>query len=266
DLRVISRTSAMHYKSTDEPTPKIAAELHVDAIIEGSVLRSGDRVRITAQLIEAATDRHLWAESYERDMHDVLALQGEVAGAIADEVRMKVSPGERERLAGRQPVDPVAYDAYLRGRHFQDWGTEEGFQKSLESFDLAIGRNPRDASSLAALANSYMALAEIESMPYGEAIGKAKPLALKALEIDDSLAAAHVALASMLGDEWDWRGAEREYRRAIDLDPNNAQARGWYGLLLATVGQLTEAHTQIELAARLDPLSPAIVPLTGHPF
>jgi len=265
-LRVISRTSAMRYKGTNKPVPKIAAELHVDAIIEGSVLRSGDRVRITAQLVDAASDRHLWAESYERNMHDVLALQGEVAGAIADEVRMKTSPREQERLTARQPVDPVAYDAYLKGRHFQDWGTEEGFRRSLGCFELAIERNPHDALSFAALANSYMSLAEIESLPYGEAIGKAKPLALKALDLDGSLAAAHVALASMLADEWDWRGAEREYRRAIDLDPNNAQGRCWYGSLLLAMGQFAEAHTQIELAAKLDPLSPAIVSALGHPF
>jgi len=265
-LRVISRTSAMHYKGTDEPVPKIASELHVDAIIEGSILKSGDRVRITAQLIEAASDRHLWAESYERDLRDVLALQGEVAQAIADQVSLKVSPAERERLRSRQPVDPVAYDAYLKGRHFQDWGTEEGYEKSLECFEQAIRGNPNDALSYAALANSYMALAEIESLPYRQAIGRAKPLALKALAIDDSLVAAHVALASMLGDEWDWQGAVREFQRAIDLDPNDAQARLWYGLQLIILGQLSEAHTQIELAARLDPLSPAIVRCSGNPF
>jgi serine/threonine protein kinase/Tfp pilus assembly protein PilF len=265
-LRVISRTSAMHYKGRDEPVPKIASELHVDAIIEGSILKSGDRVRITAQLIDAASDKHLWAESYERDLRDVLAIQGEVAQAIADEVSLKISPAERRRLGSRQPVDPVAYDAYLKGRHFQDWTTEEGYKKSLEYFELAIRRSPDDALSYAALANSYMALAEIESLPYAEAIARAKPLALKALAIDDSLAAAHVALAGMLGDEWDWQGAVREFRRAIDLDPNDAQARCWYGTQLVTLGQFSEAHTQVELAAKLDPLSPAMVGPTGHPF
>src|SRR5262249_24537253 len=141
-LRVISRTSAMHYKGTDKPVPKIAGELHVDAIIEGSILRSGDRVRITAQLVEAASDRHLWAESYERDLRDVLALQDQVARAIADEVSVKVSPSKREQLRGRQPLDPVSYDAYLKGRHLQGWQSEEGSQKSLEYFQRAIERNP----------------------------------------------------------------------------------------------------------------------------
>jgi len=265
-LRVISRTSAMHYKGSSEPVPKIAAELHVDAIIEGSILKSGDRVRITAQLIEAASDRHLWAESYERDLRDVLALQDQVARAIADEVKVKVSPGEQEQLRGRQRVDPVAYDAYLKGRHCQDWQSEVGYQKSLEYFERAIERNPKDALSHAALAESYEFLAAIESLPYAEAIGKAKALALKALEIDDSLAEAHAALASVLSDEWDYQGAEREFRRAIDLDSNNAHARWWYGEMLICLGRSAEAGAQIGLAAKLDPLSHAIVRASGDPF
>jgi Tfp pilus assembly protein PilF len=238
----------------------------VDAIIEGSILKSGDRVRITAQLIEAAGDRYLWAESYERDLRDVLALQDEVAGAIADEVRVKVSPGERERHEGAQPVDPAAYDAYLKGRHYQDWGVEEGLKKSLDYFELAIRRNPNYALSYAALANSYMGLAEIESVPYGEAIAKAKPLALKALEIDDSLGAAHLALARMLWDEWDWRGAEGEYRRGIALDPNDAEARSGYGVLLIFLGRFPEARSQIALSLQLDPLTPDIVQGSGYPY
>ena len=175
-LRVISRTSVMHYKDTIKPLPKIANELNVDVIISGSVLRSGDRVRITAQLLEGATDRHLWAESYERDLHDVLALQSEVARAIAGEIRVKLSPQEGARLAGAQQVNPEAFQAYLKGRHFQDRRTAEGVERSVEYFEQAIKANPNDALSYAAQADSYELLAIYGSLPSGEAHRKAKSL------------------------------------------------------------------------------------------
>jgi len=255
-LRVISRTTAMHFKGTKKTLPEIALELNVDAVVEGTVQRSGNHVRITAQLIQASPEKHLWADSYERDLRDVLALQGEVARAIANEVRIKVTPQEQARLARARPVNPEAHEAYLKGRFYWNKRTEEGLKKSIDYFQQAIEKDPNYAVAYAGLADSYSVLAEGKWSPPEECYPKARAAALKALEIDDSLAEAHVRLALILrGYDWDWSGAEREYQRGIELNPGYATAHHWYAVFLTSMGRHAEAIAEIRKARELDPLS-----------
>jgi serine/threonine protein kinase/TolB-like protein/Flp pilus assembly protein TadD len=255
-LRVISRTSVMQYKKTDKPLPQIARELGVDAVIEGSVLRSGDKVRITAQLIGAVPERHLWARSYERDLRDVLTLQSEVAQAIANEIKTKVTPQEQTRLASARPVNPEAYELYLKGRYEWNKRTEEGLKKGLEYFQQAIRVDPSCALAYSGVADSYGMLGNNAFLPGTEVYPRAKAAALKALELDDSLAEAHASLAQVLFDyDRDRVAALREYEAAIELNPNYATAHHWYALALAWMGRDKEAIREIEQARRLDPLS-----------
>jgi TolB-like protein/DNA-binding winged helix-turn-helix (wHTH) protein/Tfp pilus assembly protein PilF len=257
ELRVISRTSTMHYKGTHKTLPQIGRELNVDAVIEGAVLRSGDRVRITAQLVEAPSDRHLWAESYERDLRDVLALQDEVARAIANEVKIKLSPQEQIRLASARPVDPEAYEDYLKGRYEWNKWSEEGLKKSVEYFEQAVQKDPGYAQAWAGLSDAYNLLGLFGSMSAQVASPKAKAAALKALELDETLSEAHVSLGAVkLHQEWSWSAAEKECQRAIALDPNNAMAHQWYGYLLMAMGRLDEAIAEMKHASELDPFSP----------
>ncbi|HEY3204735.1 MAG TPA: protein kinase [Thermoanaerobaculia bacterium] len=254
-LRVISRTSVMRYKGTRKPLPEIARELNVDAVVEGSVLRSGDRVRITAQLIDAPTDRHLWAESYERGMRDVLTLQSEIARAIAGEIRIKITPQERTRLAGSRPLDPEAHDLYLKGRYHWNKKTAEGFQKAREYFEGAIAKEPTYAAAYAGLADTYSGLGYYVLAPR-EAMPKARAAALKALELDDTLAEAHASLGNVRHNfDWDWTGAEKSFRRAIELNPGYATAHQWYSLHLGDLGRSEQALVEARRALELDPLS-----------
>jgi TolB-like protein/Tfp pilus assembly protein PilF len=254
-LKVISRTSVMQYKGSKKPLPQIAKELNVDAVIEGSVLRAGDRVRITAQLIEAKTDRHLWASSYERDLRDILALQGEVAGLVAHEIRVKLTPQEQARLARAQPVNPEAHLAYLRGRHSLEKYTKEDLTEALEYFQKAIGIDPTYAPPYAGLADAHYGLSNIYISPR-DAMPRVKTAALKALALDETLAEAHVSLAvTKLVYDWDWAGVEAELKRAIELNPNYAPAHLWYGWFLAAVGRFEEAKAELARAHELDPLS-----------
>ena len=255
-LRVISRTSAMAYKGVRKPLPEIARELNVDAVVEGSVRRDADRVQINAQLIQASTDRHLWARSYERDLRDIITLQHTVARAIADEIQAKLTAEEKTRLSRDDPVDPLAHEAYLTGRFYWNKRTPEGVQKSIDFLEQAVARDPRYALAYAALADSYHLLPELTTIPASEAFPKARTAALKALEIDDSLAQAHSALGNIKEDyDWDWAGAEKEYERAVDLDPGYEIAHAWYSNLLAELGRLPEAVIEARKAQQLDPLS-----------
>ena len=257
-LRVISRTSVMQYKGVKKPLPEIAKELGVDGIVEGSVQRAGDRVRITAQLIEAATDRHLWAQSYERDLRDVFALQNDVAQAIAREIRVTVSPEEKARLARSRPVNPAAHEAYLKGRYWQLKFNEEGFWKANELYDRAVALDPGYALAWAGIAENLGNGADLH-MPSSEAYAKARPAAEKALQLDDSLAEAHTSLGLIKAYfDWDWRGAEVDLVRAIELNPGSGWARDWYGWFLATLGRFDESISQLERARALDPLSPGM--------
>ncbi len=257
-LRVISRTSVMQYKGVKKPLPEIARELRVDGIVEGSVQRAGDRVRITAQLIEAATDRHLWAQSYERDSRDVFALQSDVAQAIAREIRVTVSPEEKTRLASSRSVNPAAHEAYLKGRYWQLQFNEEGFRKASELYDRAVALDPGYALAWAGIAENLGGNADLY-LPSSEAYAKARPAAEKALQLDESLAEAHTSLGLIKAYfDWDWRGAEADLVRAIELNPGSAWARDWYGWFLTTLGRFDESISQLERARALDPLSPGM--------
>jgi serine/threonine-protein kinase len=255
-LRVISRTSIMVYKGAKKPLPQIARELQVDAVVDGSVQRSGDKVRINAELIEASTDRHLWAKSYERDLRDILTLQSAVAKAIADEVEIKLTPQEQARLAKSRQVNPEALEAYLAGRFFWNKRTAEGLEKSIAYFQHAITKDPEYALAYAGLADAYHLLPALTSVSVSDAFPKARTAALKALAIDESLAEAHSALANIKEDyDWDWKGAEEEYKRAIELTPGQAFAHTWYSNLLLELGRFPEALVEAKTAQQLDPLS-----------
>ena len=258
-LRVISRTSVMQYKDTKKPLPQIARELGVDAVIEGSVMRAGDRVRITAQLIDAKADRHLWAHDYERDVRDVLSLQSEVARAVAQEVRAKLTSGEEVRLAKARPIDPAAQEAYLKGRYFLAKGTEDAIVKAIGYFRVAIEKEPLGARGYAGLSDAYSGLRSIYRRPH-DVMPQAKAAAVKAVELDDSLAEGHVSLAfAEMFYDFDWRAAEREFRRAIELNPSLADAHDGLALYLMANERHEEAITEIERARRLDPLSPIVL-------
>ena len=288
-LRVISRTSIMQYKHAPKTLPQIARELGVDAIVEGSVRRDGDRVRITAELIEARTDQHLWTESYDRDLSDILNLQSQVAAAIANEIRAKLSPSSRS-LSERTPssrsafdparldpalletanpaaeikpsasINPLAYDLYLKGRHF--WNnrvTDEDFRKAAEHYQRALEIDPQSALTYAGLAHCslLMGTGEYGLRAPSEMMVKAKVAALKALSIDDSIAEAHLSLAMVkFRFDWDWEGAESEFQRAIELDPGYSAAHYWYSVYLAVLARFDDAFVEAKAARQLSPFSP----------
>jgi eukaryotic-like serine/threonine-protein kinase len=264
-LQVISRTSSMHYRGSGKTLPEIARELGVDEVVEGSVVRSGNRVRINAQLIQAPTDRHLWARSYERDIQDVLALQSELARTIASEVQIQLTPKEQARLETSRPVNPDAYEAYLKGRFFWNKRNKEAINRSIEYFNDAIRLDPGYAAAYAGLAEAYNSTGcgRAAGLAMAEAAPKAKAAALKAVELDDSSAEAHAALGQVRECfEADRSGAENEYKRAIALNPNYATAHHWYAhLLLGWRDQ--EGLDQVQQALRLDPVSPNVNGMLG---
>jgi TolB-like protein/DNA-binding winged helix-turn-helix (wHTH) protein/Flp pilus assembly protein TadD len=257
-LRVISRTSAMVYKGARKPLPQIARELNVDAVVEGTVLRSGDQVRITAQLIQAPDDKHLWAESYEGNVRDTLALQNKVAAAIAEQIRIKLNPQEQAALKNARVVNPEAYESYLKGRYFWNKRTANSLKAALAYFNQAIEEDPKYAQAYSGLADTYALLGDWQYgvMTPKEALPKAKEAAMKALELDDGLSEAHNSLAFCLeGFDWDFGSAEKEFRRAIDLNPGYATAHHWYAWHLSLVGRNSEAIAEMKKAENLDPLS-----------
>jgi eukaryotic-like serine/threonine-protein kinase len=273
-LRVISRTSIMQYKRAPKTLPQIARELSVDAIVEGSVRRDGDRVRITAELIEARTDHHLWAESYDRDLRDILSLQAQVAAAIAGEIRAKLSPAtdsssvpSASHSSVTSPtstssvsVNPRAYDLYLRGRYF--WNnqlTHEDFRKAVDYYTRAIEIDPQSALTYAGLAHCYvlMGAGEYGLTAPSVIMPKAKAAALRALAIDETNAEAHMSLAMVkFRFDWDWEGAEKEFKRAIEIDHGYSGAHCWYSIYLAVQQRFDEAFTEAKTARQLSPLSP----------
>jgi TolB-like protein/DNA-binding winged helix-turn-helix (wHTH) protein/Tfp pilus assembly protein PilF len=251
-LRVISRTSVMRYKGTHKPLPDIAKELNVDGIVEGSVVQSAERVRVNAQLIEAATDRHLWASMYERSPGDVVILQSEVARAIANAIQVQLTPQEQARLTRVQSVDPQAYESYLKGRYFWNKRTDVAVRKSIDYFQQAIQRDPNYALAYAGMAEAYIVRGDVSPE---ERFSKAKATAKIALQMDDGLAEAHNAMAmSLFCYDWDWASAEREFQRAIALNPNYAMAHQWYGQFQKAMGR-REWVAEVKRARELDPLS-----------
>jgi TolB-like protein/Flp pilus assembly protein TadD len=257
-LRVISRQSVMRYKGTDKSMPQIAQELGVGAVIEGSVLHSEGRVRITAQLIGTGPERHLWANNYDRDLSDILILLSEVARAIAGEIQVTLTPEEETRLGSTRPVNPEAHEAYLKGRYIWDQFTREGWNRALDYHKEAIANDPGFALPYVGLAEAYnLSGSWYGDRPPQEAHRLARAAAEKALEIDDTLAEAHTELGfAQFIYAWDWAGAEREFRRGIQLDPNSARARGKYAVFLHAMGRFEEAKLEINRALELNPLSP----------
>jgi TolB-like protein/Tfp pilus assembly protein PilF len=244
NLRVISRTSVMRYKTTMEPLPQIAQELKVDAVVAGTVERWGNRVRIRAQLIRAAPEQHLWAESYDRELSDVLSLQSEAAHDIIEHIRGKVSGGQRPAI--RYKVDPDVYDLFLRGRYYWNRRTKADFEKAIGYFSDAVRKDPGYALAYVGLADCY----NLSGSPLG------KTAAEKAVALDDSLAEARTSLAyAKQNFDWDFAGAEQEFRHALELNPNYAIAHQWYATLLSDMGRHQEASAEIERAIQLDPLS-----------
>jgi TolB-like protein/DNA-binding winged helix-turn-helix (wHTH) protein/Tfp pilus assembly protein PilF len=257
-LRVISRTSVMVYKGARKPLPQIARELNVDAVVEGTVLHSGDHVRITAQLIEASTDRHLWSQSYESELRDTLALQNKVAAAIADQIRINLTPREQAALKNAEVVNPEAYESYLKGRYFWNKRTADGLKVALAYFNQAIEQDPNYAQAYSGLADTYALLGDWQyaAMTPKEAFPKAKAAAIKALELDSRLGEAHNSLAFVLdGFDWDLNSGGNEFRRAIELAPGYATAHHWYAWHLSLLGRYDPAIAEMRKAQNLDPLS-----------
>jgi serine/threonine-protein kinase len=255
-LRVISRTSAMRYKASGKSLPQIAQELNVDGVVEGSVLRAGNRVRITAQLIHAATDTHLWAESYERDLQDVLVLQCELARTIAGEIKAAVTPEEATRLARATAVNPEAYEACLKGRFHWYRLSAEHLSTAFSYFQLALEKDPDYAPAHAGIAAAWMARTDTGSIPPQDAYPKAKAAAARAIALDESLTEAHVTMGNALfSHEWNWPGAEAEFQRAIQLNPNDAAARFFYCDFLISMRRVEEWRNEIGRSLQLDPLN-----------
>jgi len=250
--RVISRTSVMRYKTEPKPISDIARQLNVDAVVEGSVQRSGTAIQVTARLVNASTDTQLWSRSYRRELRDLLTLQRELALTIANEIKIKLTPEEHARLSTAHPVDPAAQEAYLKATYLGT-GTSEQRRKAREYLEQAVRLDPDYAPAYAGLADSYWNNIDLIAQ---KAMPKAKGHALKALALDDTLAHAHTALASILfyGD-WDWPGADKEFKRALELNPNDAEAHRMYSVYLSAMGQFDNALTQVQAAQQLDPLS-----------
>jgi serine/threonine protein kinase/Tfp pilus assembly protein PilF len=253
ELTVIAKTSTMRYQGTQKSTPEIARELNVDALVEGSVQRSGDHVLITAELIDGPADRHLWAKSYERDVRDALALQNEVAQAIASEIHLKLTPAEQSRLVLQRSINPEAQEAYLRGLYWNDKG-DTG--KSFAYLEDATKKDPNYAPAYAALSTTFPSMIYARGLPMKEAYPRWRAAVSRAVELDDGLAEAHVALGFLLHHhDWNWTEAEREFKRAIQLNPNLAEAHLWYSTDLQSLGRVDEAIVESARAMQLSPYS-----------
>ncbi len=258
-LRVISQTTAMQYKNIHKPLQQIAKELNVDAVVEGSVLRSGDKIRIVAQLVDAPTEKQLWSHSYEGDMRDVLGLQNQVASAVAEQIRIKLTSREQTQLADAQDVDPRAYEALLKGNYFFRQNSPETSQKSLQYFQQAVEIDPKLAPAYVGIARAYNFLGE-GTVPAGEATAAADSAVAKALQLQPDLSEAYAERAwTLLFYHWDFPGAERDFRHALDLNPGSSDAHEGYGAYLVVMGQFDDGLQQLKKARDLDPLSPFLL-------
>jgi TolB-like protein/DNA-binding winged helix-turn-helix (wHTH) protein/Tfp pilus assembly protein PilF len=255
-LRVTSYTSVAKYKGTTKPLPQIGQDLHVDAVLEGSVVRAGDQIRITTQLIYAPGDQHLWAEEYQRALRDVLSLQREVARDVAQEVRVTLTPSDQSRLATAGTIDPAAYESYLRGRSYWNQRNEASLHKAIEQFNKAVEIEPTYAAAYSGIADCYTTMGYLSYLDPLDAFPQARTAATKAIALDPTLAEAHASLAYYnLYHAWNWEEAEKEFKRAIELNPNYATAHEWYSYYLSAMGRFDEAWTEIQRARELDPLS-----------
>jgi len=263
DLKVISHTSVMQYKGTKKSLPEIARELHVDAVLEGAVQLEGDRVRITAQLVNGATDEHIWADNYDRELSNVLLLQSEVASDIAKQIDLRLTPQQQQRLhAEARPVNPDAYQAYLLGRYYWNMRTAEGLDKAGKYFADAIQKDPNFALAYSGQADYFAYLTVLggpEVLKPSDAMTQARAAAAKALQLDDGLAEAHASMGNILHNyDWNWTAAEREFKRAIELNPNYAMAHHLYAHLLIETGRTQESLAEAGRALELDPYSPFV--------
>ena len=258
-LTVRSRTSIMQYKETKKPGKVIGRELKVNYLIEGSAQRFEDMVRIRVQLIYAATDNHIWGETYEAKWKDILSVQSEIARQIADKLQTVLTPEEKELIEKTPTNNPEAYNSYLQGRFFWNKRTKEGLKKSMEYFEKSIAEDPDYALAYAGLADAYCILAWWGWYPRSEGYAKAKEFALRALNIDKNLAEAHATLGDLLcWSEWKWEEASKELKLATELNPNYATAHQYYSEFLDIIGRNDEARVQINMALELDPFSTAI--------
>lgn len=258
-LRVISRTSSMHFKNTRMSAPEISRMLDVDAIIEGSLVREGQQVRVDTQLIRGATDEHLWAGEYQRNYESILKIQEAFTRSIVEQIEVNLKPEERARLAAVRLVDPDAYEDYLKGRYYFNQRTYDALNKSIACFEQAIARDSAYAPAQSGLAGAYAMLGFRGGFPSQDALSHAKAAALKAVELDDTLGEPHASLAFIAETyEWNWTTAEREYRRALELNPGDSQTHNWYAGYLTYTGRFDEGISEAMRARDLDPLSLSI--------
>ena len=256
DLHVIARTSAFSYKGRDVNVREIGRELNVETILEGSVRKAGNRLRITAQLVDTTGGHHLWSERYDRQVGDVFAIQDEISSVVVDKLRPKLLGQEKERLAKRQTADFEVHNIYLKGRYFVNKGTEAGTKKAIEYFEEAIERDPDYALAYSGLAQSYCMLPTLSSLPPKQAFPKAREMVLKALQVNEALPEAHASLGFIKAlHDWDWAGAENQFKRAIELNPGHAEVHHWYSISLLFEARFDEAIREIERALKLDPVS-----------
>jgi TolB-like protein/Tfp pilus assembly protein PilF len=265
-LGVIARTSAMRYKKTREGIKQIGKELHVDYILEGGVRQQAQRARITAQLIRVSDQTHLWAASYDRNIGDLLTVQGEIAQAITQAIEIKLTPEERARLAAMTSVSHIADDDYLKGRYFWNERTAEALSKAIGYFEHAVQEDPNNTLAYAGLADCYAVLPNYSDTPASEAQAKAEAAAGKALQIDPTSGEAYATLAALSSSRWDWAEAGKKFQRAIELSPNYATAHQWYAEYLQQIGRIDEAAVELQRAEQLDPLSVVISGMLAQQF
>ena len=257
-IMVISRTSVMRYKSGGKSLPDIARELKADAVLEGTVQRADGRVRVTAKLIHASTDSLLWARDYDRDLTDVLKLQSDVARAVANEIRIQITPDEQARLASARSIDPKAHEAYLLGRYHYSRDNEQGWKRAVEYFERAIQIEPNYAAAYAGLSDAWIFRGLTGTVDFKEVESITRAAALKAIALDEQLAEAHLSLARIKQQyDWDWAGAEREIGRALELEPGRLEVHTDYGYLLMHVGRMDDAIREGQIVVQLDPVSSA---------
>ena len=266
ELGVISRTSAMTYKGTSKKVKEIGRELDVGSVLEGSVRKAGKRMRITVQLIDVRNDKHLWVQSYDREFNDVFAVQSDIAKQVAAALRIRILPEETRQLEKKPTKSSEAYDLYLKGRYFWNERTKEGLLKAIECFKQAIRLDASFALAFSGVADSYCVLGNNGHIPYIEAFEKQRENALKAVQFDESSAEAHTSLAAALQSDYNWEGAEREFNRAIEHNPNYATAHQWYGILLLIVGKFGKALREASKAQLLDPMSLQISVFRGNVY
>jgi len=258
ELQVIARTSVMSFKKKEKKAAEIGRELRAGALVEGSVRKAGNRIRVIAQLIDANTEGHLWSSRYDRNLEDIFEVQSDIAENVADALKTQLLDEDKEKIAKKPTGDINAYTFYLKGRYYWNERNKESLEKAIKYFEEALRRDPKFALAYSGLADSYRVLVNHGYLPASEGNPKTKEAARKAVELDDTLAEAHTSLGMILSFQWDWRGAEEEFAKALRANPNYATAHHWYSIHLLNLGRLDEAIRELKVAEELDPLSPMI--------